>query len=94
MSALTKYIDSTTYKNTLLKYLHVSQYSFQHKSPISIQSERVESITFSTLTAQMRHICFSSRESTSAMMTRQQITRIVSVRSNRVESTTFLTHPA
>ena len=53
MTALTKYIHSTTYKNILLKYLHVSQYSFQHKSPISIQSERVESITFSTLTAQI-----------------------------------------
>ena len=41
----------------------------------------------------MRHICFSSRESTSAMMTRQQITRIVFVRSNRVESTTFFNQP-
>ena len=47
----------------------------------------------SSFETQMRYIYQVSRKSTSGMTSRQQGTRFVSIRSNRVQSTTFSTHP-
>ena len=46
-----------------------------------------------TLRAQMRYIFQVSRKSTSGMTNRQRGTQFVTIRSNRVESTAFSTHP-
>ena len=59
----------------------------------SIESSRIDNIFNPPCLVQGRYISYVSRKSTSGMTNQQKGKQFMSIRLNRLKSTTFLTHP-